>query len=397
MRSLRQLDPRIVAQRRQAIRSATTARRLSNRPKHVIYIADKPLPRLAKLATAARMTGWKTTLLAKHITPLAGTQHFDEVKAYNSKWDALRIASETPSAIHHVSSGYMDMSIPSVFTRHRPAPLVVDIYDPVIGIVDTALSSKLYPGLAATEQACIESADGLCCRSLELQVAKRTMGLRLPDATIFFPEYCWDDIHLDKATANQGRKIRFAYAGNVPSRRPNGFLDVADALDALGIEFHVFPALRNSRIDLALRHKNIFLHDTANPDELITRLSSFDAGIQVELALLATRDLVSSQKAQYAVAGKIFDYLDAELPVVVCSQRFQRWLVMRYRSGIKLCFGPGEIQGITADEIRRLLQDAKGNVKHAKAQLSLKHHAARLNSFYEQVSSRSRQSSWPTA
>src|SRR4051794_6565288 len=59
----------------------------------VVFIADYPRGRVAKLAFALRQCGWRVVLLYKHKSIFDTAAYFDEVVRYTDAWQALTLAT----------------------------------------------------------------------------------------------------------------------------------------------------------------------------------------------------------------------------------------------------------------------------------------------------------------
>ena len=158
----------------------------------VVFISDTPRSREAKLAYGLNSAGWDVVLLHRDAPTFDVGQDFIDARHYNTPAEALRLAQTFRARIYHLFSNW-NFATASVVIRNKPGKVVFDNYDVLAGMVRESIAEKKYPGQLALERYCLEQADGLCCRSLETQVARRTMGYAYKGRRLFFPDYCWDD------------------------------------------------------------------------------------------------------------------------------------------------------------------------------------------------------------
>lgn len=317
--------------------------RLPRSPRQVVVVSDTPRSREAKICWALSRAGFETVLLCKRTPTFNAQPLVSELRMYEHEWQALRIASEfNPTAFHCMANS--DYRTAELFVRHRPGLVIVDSYDLIAGMytgefldAHSAVESEI-----ERERFCLENADGLCCRSLEIEHLESKLGYRCPPR-LFLRDGCWN--RPAGAMARKDDAIHVAYAGGLtPEGASEDVFDVegrrlwlAQAMHDQGVHFHLFPAtsLRGTAFERAFESYRkleqsgpyVHLHPTTPSDLLIEHLAAMDFGIFVYNEFIPefggsvygeggeTRRLTNA-KLKLCTSNKFYDYLDAGLPVI---------------------------------------------------------------------------------
>ena len=213
----------------------------SGQPLRVVIVTDKPDPREGKLGRAIRAAGSEPILMCNKAPTFDADAEFEQVLFFESPWEALRITQNlVPDLIHVCAHMNYDVALP--FACHRPAPIVVDTYDVLTGMWTEEFFRKYsqFEHARSIERFCLEQADGLCSRSLQIQPLKRQFGYRLSQNCIFWPEYNWNDRPSSRKLSTDDGKLHVVYSGVIhPEDNPHDWL--AEILDSFGVHFHVYP------------------------------------------------------------------------------------------------------------------------------------------------------------
>lgn len=207
----------------------------------VAVVTQQPDPREAKLGQAIRELGGEPHLICRDAPNFKAEGIFASVYRYETPWQALRIGEQIAPHIFHLCV-QMNYDVAQVFVAHRPAPVIVDSYDLLTGMwTDEYFANN--PSLSesrAMERFCLEQADALCNRGLQVQVLKRQYGFDTPRRNLFWPEYCLNNRSLSpKLSAGDG-KLHVVYSGVIhPEDNPHDWL--AEILDSYGVHFHIYP------------------------------------------------------------------------------------------------------------------------------------------------------------
>jgi putative sugar O-methyltransferase len=380
------------------------ARMFTAEPKSVLFVTSLLRAREIKMATALRKIGWKVVLIYIRTTPFQPENHFDEAIQASSELEAHIYAKLLGPRLCHVFSGAVDGTIYR-FCADKPGPVVIDMND----VFCASLFDYLHERFEPTRE-CLERADGLCARDLQSKSAERLDGFRLPRHKILFPEYSWRDGPRAPGAAAKGDpgEVHVVSVGTfvleAQGMYDSGHLRLAEMLTSQRIHFHIYPhwfylrsrgsvfnrSARRDFVDfyrLARRTPYLHIHKSLPLEELARELPQYDFGI-VSGGSEAFGQKLRMLKPEYmrtCYSGRISDYLDARLPVLINREvAFNYWILRRH--GIMVDLG-----GILQPGFREQLLEKKRSgalaqsVERAAQALSLDANIGRLALFYEKV------------
>jgi hypothetical protein len=166
------------------------------------------------------------------------------------------------------------------------------------------------------------------------------------------------------------------------------YLDIGRILAGQEIHLHIFPACAELDIDfddyfgLYLRENEsnpfFHFHRPVPYGELIPRISEYDAALHVfdEGGGRQTID-----KLNYSTANKLFDYVEAGLPIIVHRGLLQRSIARRCGTAV---------HANSLRNLRPALEDALATRRTPISRCDLEYHWPRLAKMYEQVASAGR-------
>ncbi|MEW6235204.1 MAG: hypothetical protein AB1656_07435 [Candidatus Omnitrophota bacterium] len=378
------------------IRAILAARRACRRPRVsrlAVLVSDFPRSREAKIAYGLQQNGWKVVLLHKEEPTFDPAQYCAEHRSYRSSWEALLLASQYSPVVYHVFSCW-NFNTAELFVRHRPGKIVFDDYDVLAGMVDEERLESKYPKQLNKERYCLENADGLCCRSIETQYAKRHHGYKYSGSRIFFPEMCWNtDFHTPKK--NDFDKFCVALVGNLSINadeeinHPNNYhLQMALYLSQYSVYVRMYcPVIdKNEPFLQQLMQTNSFIsRHWLSPDRLIQDMFFFCHGGMLCCPSVESDAMYRRTKRNYGIGNKVFDFIDAELPIFYeNSGRFMDWLLYRYRLTADL----SDLLSNPSAAVSQMQNRFSANAEHIKKQkrhFSIVERIKRLIDFYENV------------
>lgn len=343
----------------------------------VVFVVHKYIPRVQKLAFALSFTGEYSVVLFSSF-PIKNENKkqfpitFIVKSSLKTRWLIKKI---NPFIIHALSNWNFDLAYYIIKNKHKfSAKVVFDDYDVFAGMLQEKQINLYFPTQIKKEKYCLENTDGHCCRSLETQYVKRIFRYKISKRRIFFPEYMWD---FTPVNANKKENI-LVYVGNFN----NGILKIAEALQKINWKLEIFSAY--NVIDPKIKAiENLTVHKPLKPDELIDVIKQYPVAIQFPGCILDKNNTVYTKvKYKYAASGKIFDYLQAGLNVLISDEEFQLWILKRYGAAI-----PVAEKDAINDIIRNLtifdasLRKSVVNYKH----LTLKEQSPRLLNFYKNL------------
>jgi len=341
-----------------------------------LLVTDRYLIRVDKIAYAIQSLGENSIVLITRTRKFRFSNiyraQFSVRSYYKTAWIIKKLK---PKIIHVFSSWSFDLAYYLIrHKQHIPAKIVFDDYDVFAGMLDKKSVSFYYPGQFKKEKYCLENADGLCCRSLETQYCKQSLHYTILGRRIFFAEYMWNKA-LPPSTVFTKTLV---YIGNFN----NEVLLLAQKLKTINWSLEIYAA-HYAREKVSEACDNLIIHSPVNSNELIKTLQRYPISIQLPRCILDSSDFIyRPEKYLYSASGKIFDYLEAGLKVMIADEVFQRWLLMRYGSAIEI-----DSNDPLEDIVRKLSNfelpiSKKG---FSPNHLTLKEQAPRLERFYNSL------------
>ena len=364
------------------IKLASVAARRPRISKQIVFVADLPTSRVVKLAYGLYQAGWQVILLRGAEPWFKETKYFSEIHQYQSPLEALNMGVFYNPAIFHVFSN-MNYEVAATFIRHKPGKIVFDDYDVIAGMLNGDFARKMSRQIEL-ERFCLENADGLCCRSLDTQIAKHELAYNIGER-ILFPEFCWGNINKEEKQNSQKGKIKFCYVGNLrsPGNNDGGYhIELVAKLQALlkdRFTYDIYPSKGAEQLmplyrDMAKKqHLDRYMncHSSLPYEELLSKLPMYDIGVMAEPmnegVISPFYDL--NKKYKYGLANKVFDYIDCGLIILTGPfMPFQYNFIKRYWHLLKL-------------------QDIDCNLNlnpiNSNNQLAISNHIERLEFFYK--------------
>ena len=371
---------------RRKARTASTPRR-ADASLLIAFVSSQSRPRLFKLAHAVNRAGHRVSLISGARYNPAELEAFESYKHASNPWDILDALEEMSPDVVHLFGNYDNFSMLPV-GRFAPAPVVFDPYDVLRGMI-TPKWQKDWVELRA-ERMLFETADHVCARHLEPLVLKRRFGYAMPAAT-FFPDYCWRRPAIRKSKSHEG--LHVVYCGNVkPEDRHSKdevgyaqYIDIGRKLAVQEIHLHIYPAIGG--LDIAFdeyfalylkeNELNSFFHfhRPVPYGELIERIGHYDAALHV---VDGSYGRVTEEKLNYSTANKLFDYIEAGLPVIIHRGLLQRSIARRCGTAVTVD---------SLDNIRPRLERVLASHRDPISRCDLEYHWPRLGAMYERVAS----------
>ena len=392
---------------RAAVRSAAGARRRARSDRTLVFVSDAPRMREAKLAKGLRAAGWDVTLLYGRRPGFDLDYYFTRAEGYRDPWDALDRASRLSPVAFHVFVA-LQYHLASEFVRHRPGPVVIDSSDVLQGMKSSWYHRKYLPGQAALERFCLEQADGICSRDLQVQYLKRVLGYRFKGKVLFFPDLTIPETEARRPAIKDGRgEIHVALIGIIGLERFQPYwkdahvLKIAQALARDRVHFHLYGTAPMQwqgyeytyadYLALARETPYFHLHRPVPLTQLLEELRSYDFGIHVAGPRLHFDYGRHSghTRASYdcTVTNRHFDYLQAQLPIILHNGRLASWVVSRL--GVALHPDAGFLEAPREWLAQRRPDEAqREKLARAPEAIALMRHIPRLERFYRSLADR---------
>jgi hypothetical protein len=374
------------------------AANIVRRDRRVVFVSERPGQREAKLAFGLRQAGWDVIQIHCEAPSFADRSNFVEFQQFSSPWHAVELAHRAKSRLFHTFSPNCDDTCVRL-VEHKPGRVIIDFYDHFDSVADgiPALEAR-YAVDIARQRHCIELADAICCRDLQMQYGRRTTRSARRIPLVYFPEYCWNLSPLPKARADDSIHIvQIGWMGfETRGVEDAGCFRVLEQFVKAGCHVHVyahpafppidsddFKALFADYLRLSATTGRMHLHPTVPADTLVDKLSHYDFGFNLSNAMvfdIPWRTL-NPRRFPYCGSSRMFDYLDAGLSLLLSPQ-------------LKLMTHQFRFTGMAVDGTALLrsgnipggLQRAPRNkVAEARARLSVLRHIHRLTAFYDRI------------
>lgn len=362
----------------------------------VVFVVDEPRVRQCKLAAGLRSIGWKVVLLHRSKTDFPLEPYFDEARLYRTEYEALIFARDYDPVAFHVFSPWYDDTT-TAFVRHKPGKVVYD-YTDVFTEILTFDAEKGVEG----QRFCVEQADGICCRDLRVRHAIRKLGWSKPKKAMVFMDYCWGS-HLGRPLLPKRQDgFHVVSIGSFGVERngqmDNGYLGIARMFADQGIHFHIYPVVRQmvypdtfevtfeDYLELQEKTGLVHLHRPVPMDEVIPEISQYHLGISIVQALTFQRPLEGYTDAHFRYCGstRIFDYLDAGLPVLL-NREFHLQYHALARYGLALVGNQSRLETLRQDLEKLYHDDVQARIIAMQARYSLNAQIPRLAAFYRDL------------
>jgi hypothetical protein len=366
------------------------------RDRRVVFISERPGQREAKLAFGLRQAGWDVILIHREPPSFADRSNFSEFQQFSSPWQAVELAHHAKAHLFHAFASNCDDTC-TLLVDHKPGRVIIDFYDHFHSVADgvPALEAR-YAVDIARQHYCIEHADAVCCRDLQMQYGRRATGLARGSPLIYFPEYCWNSTPLPQPRADEAIHIVQAGWMGFETRgfEDSGCFRLLERFVNAGCHVHVyihpafppvgskdFETLFADYLRLAAATERVHLHPTVPADKLIEELSKYDFGFNLINAMVLDIpwQTMNPRRLPHCGSSRMFDYLDAGLCLLLSPQ-------------LKLMIRQFRVTGMVVDgcallrsgHILKGLQRApRDHVAAARERLSIRRHIHRLTAFYE--------------
>ncbi|MFH1851425.1 MAG: hypothetical protein ABIA75_03695 [Candidatus Neomarinimicrobiota bacterium] len=387
-----------------AIRDKTNSVAVNHR--QIVFVADKPRGREAKLAGVLKSQGWEVILLYQVRPNFPLDDYFTKAIRYHQSWQALYLAAQLSPLAFHVFTLW-DYSTADLFGWHKPGKVVIDINDTIKGTASEKYiaSSSWIQKFVPMEKYLIENADGLCCRDFQVPNAARLGGYQRIKNSVFFPEYCWDEQvpETPKLSAENG-ELHIVLIGHfglksMGDEKEAGYWDIIKAFTAQGIHFHIYPHWFYKKVYFRNIYDTVFgdyyrladenpyfhIHESVPMAVVAAEISRYDFGIHVMRAVLFEEqyERYTVEAMKVCTSARIADYIDAGLPII-CTRGTYFYQYLK-RFGIMVPMDKSDLESLPALLNAVDQRQAATGMTQARERLSLTHQANRLTVFYQQL------------
>lgn len=383
--------------------------------KCVVFIVQCYKPRVAKIAYALTLKGYKVILLLDECSKQVGfavnrndkDKFFSKVYYFGNNEKLFRIAKKYSPLVYHIfSESYVpDYAEFIIKNKAEFGKIVFDIYDVYKDMA--VYSNKI---IENRERLCLENADGICCRSFETQHLKRKYNYKFKHRRLLFFDYCWGDLeHDEKVTPcneDPNELLKIVYGGRIVSPILNNSIGLREWKAILFID-EICSSNRGKLViiptrscgdyyyscfkRLSKRSSSFELKEPMDAKELIAFEKGMDYGTDTFEFASDTPEgkqngsqRVYAVKAKYSVTNKYFDYIDAGIPFIYGKrdEMFGKYLERFYACGI---YVPLENLEEKFEYLRENRNKHRDKVIQARKELSIHNQINRLVKYYEEI------------
>lgn len=317
--------------------------------KGILFVGNGIPVRIARISKWLKRKGYYTILITNKSDNRISVDYFTQIIIYNSKWHLNSILKNFNEnfIIHYW--GTPSNTVSFIPDNKQKIPCVYDCQDLYISYYGFKSPHLYMQNDFKHEKKCLEKSDGIISQSFEAQNAFREYKITEKPKTLFFPFYCDDDIMVDynkqtKLVINEG--IHLVYVGNISAKVMNNpklrYIEFEDKIKLLSyqkIHLHIYCSpntpelIKNVYKKIDSENSYFHLHKTIPQKELIEEISNYHFGILP----FYTEDGIFTPKRFYSTSGKIINYMEAALPILISSDLpYQNWITKRYGESISL-------------------------------------------------------------
>lgn len=367
-------------------------------PAEIVLVVNHPSPRALKIIKALMERGEKITVLVDKKTvkePVYSLWCEDLEKlgiCYYYNWieELFFLLLKKRKAVIHVFSTWGNICITYILLKlqNENHKVIVDEYDIVNGYYTEVDENTL-----RLEKYCLEHASGICYRDFSLEYLTDYLDFNVRGKTIRFFDYCFGKDSHGALEENKG-ELSLCYAGGVVTEE-----DYVDCPFAFSMEFietceknrchlHIYPTcwdeVRYGKLIKKAEGSNYFhFHKPVMYEGLFQELSQYDYGI------ILTRDDIwekevsgynTKYKYIYAATNKLFDYLDAGLPII--SAEPKKMAEYLEDMGVLINWTNGQFDFNHLMAVRKSMRQKTAKIRE---ELWVGNHIGKLVDFYESL------------
>jgi glycosyltransferase involved in cell wall biosynthesis len=370
---------------------------LATKEKTVIYLGEYSWPRITRIAKYVKKDfGYRIILICFKggLLPKLNPDGFDQVITFRNGWHLKRIVRRLNKAKLIHAYGPVN-KYPAIGLKAARIPVVYDCQDVVGCYYGLEPEYNHIRKEVEYERINFTQSQGLVAQSAEPIVGRKIYKTPAGTKSIFFPIYCDAEAFIPK---NKIEKLtdglHIVYIGGVAGshRDPERYGSIQfqwliDTFSKLNIHFHIYPSPANMEADyieyeyIAKSNAYFHFHPSVSQSELTKEISKYHFSI---VPFFSGQNLQSNIKYKYATAFKLFNYIEAGLPVLVSEDMgFQSWIIKRYSCGLTI--DKKDLLDLNTFlkqfDYTKLISDLIDN----REKLSLQRQIPRMVQFYEQI------------
>ncbi len=363
----------------------------------IVFVLNHPSPRAVKIIYALRNNGKKiTVLLNKNIAATAGYSLWcDYLKKicichyYSGIEQLILLLLKNNGMVVHVFSTPWNIYIPYILVKFQKdiGKIVFDEYD-----IANGFYVNIDKNIFQLERYCLENASGICYREFSLEYLTDCLKFNIKGKTIRFFDYCFGN--RGDGIKNIENNLSLCYAGGVVGEDDNSDCPAVFSMAFIEMceqgkcHLHVYPSNWDENryrkyLEKEKESKYFHFHKPVVYEELIRELSQYDYGIMPardDIWEMEGDESSTKYKYIYASTNKLFDYIDAGLPIIAASPL----KIVEYlrKMGVLIQWTNGQYDfGYLMAEKKRM----KRKVVEVREELRIENQIGKLMDFYEKL------------
>jgi hypothetical protein len=370
--------------------------KISEGKRSICFLGENLWPRVSRMAKWIKKDfGFEITLVCSSagFNKKFSHGHFDHIITFRNKWHLRRILSQL-KGMDLIHSFGPKNEYPAMATLYYKGNVIYDAQDVLCCYYGLNPGIRWIKNDIFYENINFTQSKGLVAQGPEPIIGRKFYNTKKPPS-LFFPLYCDDDAFTDPTAKRiKEGEIHLVYAGGIAGshRDPlqygsTQFFGLIEKLSNQKIHFHIYPSPLTPQVDCFEYEKNyvhnhyFHFHPAVAQDELPGELAKYHFGI---VPFFSGQNKQSNYKYKYATALKLFNYIEAGIPVITSEDMFfQNWIVKRYKCGISINEG-------NLNDLRKSIESYHyvgliENLIQGRNRLSLRRQIPRLVSFYDKI------------
>lgn len=345
--------------------------------KNILFVQNAPCIRTHKIASMMREEGYHVYLLYT----MSGTKNSN--KEYMSIYEEIFSFSSAAGIVDFINHSDFDLihssNAPDILTTlalTTSKPLVFDTHD-----MNSISGYDSIEDLTLEYIANVKSDGNIYTSDGVVQIAKKKFGLEGKEI------FCLENMILEQEEIAEpyeklshiDGEIHCVYEGGIVGNNTENerfFEDIWEKIADYGIHIHYYSQA-DPLYCKELEKKNYYFHYEGNmgSKELVREMTKYDCG-------LAVFNVTEKNKIflETGTANKMYEYLNAQLPVIVGEVQSYQKFVKRYNVGISI-----DITGNLKEQIENACKIRISPNFLEENHLTMKSRSKELAEFYERV------------
>lgn len=303
--------------------------------KKILFLLTCASPRAFKIIGSLYRNGYDVEIImwanATYLTA-AKYKEFGEIsnqiRVCIDVEEVMLFCAATDAGILHIfSDANSDIELPQILINCKEIfpKIVFDEYDVMVG-----MRRDIPKRTMEAEKFCLQHADGLCSRYVCMEYLEDA-GYEICKKRIYFIDCCNDSANMNLSRKSDKDALHLVFAGSLFSGKEyktgkfGRFLEFGILCKDNKVHLHLYPVQYDESklyeyIEMEKVNPYFHLHHPVSAQELAQELSQYDYGVDsVQMGALEYAEKIGSWNKEgciYSSANKLYDYLDAGLPIV---------------------------------------------------------------------------------